>query len=101
MLIKSSKHETAEAQASKSQAKSNLFSRIVERVPGINTFGRLSRAGPSLMTFKCFVEKLVKMSTSAEDIHNEMVKRARTDPKISYHRWCSKGVRWGWTGRVG
>lgn len=60
---------------------------IISKIPGGRRVQQVSRVLPSVMTLKAIVEEVVKLSTSAEDTHEEMLKLANSDQRVSYHRF--------------
>lgn len=65
-------------------------SKTISNLPGANTIKKIANIGPGLLTLKAFAKELVLLSTSAEDMHEEMLKLANVrhyDHQFPYHRF--------------
>jgi len=62
----------------------------ISKIPGASTIQKIANIGPGILTLKAFAEELVRLSTSADDAHEEMLKLANPrhlEHQFPYHRF--------------
>lgn len=88
MFIKSSKEKSGiYSETASSTSWASALTSVISKLPGQKTAHRISRMGPSILALEAFAKELVKMSTSAEDTHEDMLKLTSYDSRVSYHRF--------------